>query len=102
LRKSGEHGSTARVQLGDIPELSSKLSINGHRLLLGIPAGHSQMVTSDQDIEVSWTGSRYITYALIWSRQVLSNTSSDPKASDGNTAMQFLPLQTHVDDNGTG
>jgi hypothetical protein len=36
-----------------------------YRLLLGIPAGLLDYNDhQDQDIEVSWTGSRYITYVL--------------------------------------
>jgi hypothetical protein len=78
------------TQLGRLPESDFKLTESDIRLLLGIPSGLAglQMVTRNQN--VSWSDSRYITYVLK-SEPIgpFQHTSLSPKASDGNTVMQF-------------
>jgi hypothetical protein len=84
-------GTTVDSSWDDFLNLTSKLTESDIRLLLGIPSGLAglQMVTRNQN--VSWSDSRYITYVLK-SEPIgpFQHTSLSPKASDGNTVMQFF------------
>jgi hypothetical protein len=95
LRKvqGGSGSSSVDSSWDEFLKLSKELHINDIRLLLGIPAGLAglQMVTQNQKPEVSWTGSRYITYVLDSEPTgIFRHVASPPQASDGNSVMQFF------------